>query len=74
MLYAGWGYCGIDVESANNEYDLISSPKFDVTDHGKYFVSCRESRCHSDVYNDELRMALWNELEHLTGTTLNYYE
>lgn len=34
---------------------------------GKYYVSCLESKCTKDVYNDELRLGLFNALERITG-------
>lgn len=69
MLLAGWGSCGIEVGAANNEYELITA-EFDPCHHGRYFVSKRCSRCSSDVYNDELRQSLWQELEQITGVHL----
>jgi NAD(P)-dependent dehydrogenase (short-subunit alcohol dehydrogenase family) len=69
MLLAGWGYCGIDVEDANDEFELVTK-RFNPADHNKYFVNRRESRCTRDVYDDELRLQLWNELEKITGISL----
>jgi NAD(P)-dependent dehydrogenase (short-subunit alcohol dehydrogenase family) len=69
MLLAGWGYCGIDIDDANDEFNLITAD-FNPTVHGTYFVSCHPSRCHRDVYNDALRSALWNRLEEITGVSL----
>lgn len=70
MLRDGWqGMYGIPLLTANDEYELITS-EFQARDHGQYFVSTSPSRCVSDVYNDEKRVALWNELERLTDCTL----
>jgi hypothetical protein len=38
--------------------------------HGQYFVDCRISKCCSDVYNDQIRGALWQRLEDITGVVL----
>jgi NAD(P)-dependent dehydrogenase (short-subunit alcohol dehydrogenase family) len=71
MLRAGWaGYQGIPVEEADNEYDLVSMP-WNEKLHGKYFVACRPSRCNPDVYNDAKRLALWKELERISGLSLS---
>lgn len=70
MLIAGWGRCGINVKDATTQFELSTMP-FDPADHGKYFVgSRRESKCCADVYDDEIRLTLWNTLENLTGVTL----
>jgi len=66
MLLASWGECGIDISVANDQFKLITAP-FNPADHGKYYVSCRESRCTKDVYNEELRVGLFSELERITG-------
>lgn len=64
MLLAGWGACGIPIQSANDEFTLATM-EFDPSKHGKYFVSCRESRCSKDVYGEEKRNALWRKLEEI---------
>lgn len=70
MLRAGWaGYQGIPVEEADNEFELVTRP-WDDQMNGKYFVSCRPARCNQDVYNNAKRVALWNELERISGVTL----
>jgi hypothetical protein len=69
MLLAGWGECGIEISNADDEFNLATA-EFNPANHGKYFVSCRPSRCTRDVYNDSLRTALWNRLEQLTNTAL----
>jgi hypothetical protein len=69
MLDAGWGMCGIRISMANDEYKLVTSP-FEAANHGKYYVSCRESQCVRDVYRDEVRVGLWEELERITGVSL----
>jgi NAD(P)-dependent dehydrogenase (short-subunit alcohol dehydrogenase family) len=69
MLLAGWGYCGIDIEDANDEFSLISAP-FDEAHHGKYFVGCRPTRCHRDVYNESRRLELWQFLENILSPEL----
>ena len=67
MLLAGWGRCGIDVSSANDEFELVKD--FVPGRHGKYFVACRESRGSSDVQNLERRRQLWSALEEITGSS-----
>ena len=37
MLLAGWGPCGIDVDSANNQYQLATNPMW----KGKTGKSCK---------------------------------
>jgi len=64
MLLAGWGPCGINVNSANDEF-ILSTNTFDSKNHGKYFVGTRMSNCRKDVYNNEKRLKLWNELERI---------
>jgi len=70
MLLAGWGACGIDVSDANCEFKLATSPSFDASAQGKYYVSCRESRCSKDVYEAEKREELWRRLEEICGVSL----
>ena len=68
MLLSGWGPIGIDVNDALHEYELMTSYSDDELNqmHGNYYVSHRESRCCTDVYNKELREELWNQLMNLT--------
>lgn len=67
MLLAGWGRCGIPVDQADDEYNLIRN--YDASKHGKYFVHCRERSYVSDVYDASKRSQLWSELERLTDTS-----
>lgn len=70
MLRAGWaGYQGMNIEDANDEFKLITA-NFDASVHGKYFVGCRETRCNKEVYDDSLRLSLWEHLEQITGVRL----
>jgi len=84
MLLAGWSMCGIDLDAANDEFLLVSrnyvfdSEKTVSTNdgvpvssvHGQHFVDCPISKCCPDVYNDQIRLALWQRLEEITGVTL----
>ena len=69
MLLAGWGYCGINIADANDEFNLISAP-FDSSWHGQYFVGEQISRCSRDVYDATKRSELWSTLERITGVSL----
>jgi len=69
MLLAGWGMCGIKISDANDEFKLVTAP-FDESMHGRYYVSCRESRCSADVYDDSKREELWRRLEEICGLTI----
>ncbi len=42
MLLAGWGACGIDVSSANNQYQLATNPMWKGKT-GVYTIGNRES-------------------------------
>ena len=64
MLLSGWGPCGININQANDEF-ILSTSTFDSKNHGKYFVGTRMSNCRKDVYNNEKRLKLWNELERI---------
>ena len=72
MLLAGWGSCGMEIANANDEFTLATNP-FLETEHGKYYVNCRESSCSRDVYNNEKRKSLWNELERICDVNWNEY-
>ena len=65
MLLAGWGRCGIEVEDATDEFNLVKD--FQEGVHGKYYVSLRERRCQPDAYDKEKRLQLWAALETITG-------
>lgn len=65
MLLAGWGECGIRVEVATDEFNLVR--EFQEDTHGEYFVSLRKSRCQPDAYDVEKRLQLWAALEAITG-------
>ena len=67
MLLAGWGRCGIDVSSANDEFELVRD--FVPSRHGQYFVARRESRGSPEVSDSERRRRLWATLETITGAT-----
>jgi len=62
MLLAGWGPCGIDIEDANNEYDLATK-ELGEDDHGQYFFG---RRVHPDVESVENQEELINLLEELS--------
>ena len=64
MLIAGWGPCGIDVEEATEEFELVHN--LERGRHGKYFVGLKATRPHPDVDDDARRAALWAALEGLT--------
>lgn len=69
MLLAGWGYCGIEVGDADDQFSLITRPGRNNA-HGKYYVYQRESRCTTDVYDHDKRQELWAEMERLTRVVL----
>lgn len=70
MLRKGWpGYQGMKISDADDEFKLASF-EFNEQMHGKYFVSCKESKCNKDVYNDDLRIGLWKELEKISNILL----
>jgi hypothetical protein len=65
-LHAGWGRCGIEVEDADGELFLATSPDLaHVT--GEYFVSKRKRRMPSVVNDAATRAKLWGILEEQTG-------
>ena len=65
MLLAGWGPCGIEVEQANNEFNLATMEPPPA--HGEYYVNSISSQPHSDVAVAENRAKLWRILENLTA-------
>ena len=70
MLRTGWsGYQGMKIEDANDEYELTIRP-FNAELHGKYFVGLRETQCNPQVYQDNLRLGLWNVLEQKSNLSL----
>ncbi|KAK9917710.1 hypothetical protein WJX75_007423 [Coccomyxa subellipsoidea] len=68
MLIQGWGPCGIDIEDANHELFLATSPAVANTT-GKYFVSDRARSMPSIVQDAKTRQRLWNILEEQTGSS-----
>ncbi|CAL8463520.1 g3054 [Coccomyxa elongata] len=68
MLLQGWGPCGIDIEDANHELYLATSPDVANTT-GQYFVSDRPRRMPSIVQDISARQRLWNILEEQSGET-----
>ncbi|KAJ1421298.1 short-chain dehydrogenase-like protein [Ochromonadaceae sp. CCMP2298] len=83
MLLAGWGRCGIDISSADHEFELVTKEySFGPDDstsasappaasaHGQYFINSRVSRCCPDVYDAKVREGLWEKLEDITGEKL----
>ena len=65
MLLAGWGRCGIDVEAATDEFNLVRV--YDPARHGKYYVGCRETKAAPEVYDAARRAELWALLETLAA-------
>lgn len=65
MLLAGWGACGIDVTSANNEFNLATK---DDVQHGEYYVGPRPSIPHKDVKVEANRKKLWSILQDLAAS------
>ena len=68
MLLAGWGRCGIDVESANNQYQLGTSPAWKGKT-GVYTCGNRESSASRPCYDPPQRLRLWEIMERLTHST-----
>mmetsp|Transcript_49938 Transcript_49938/g.159821 ORF Transcript_49938/g.159821 Transcript_49938/m.159821 type:complete len:165 (-) Transcript_49938:1265-1759(-) len=68
MLLSGWGPCGIEVGSADNEFNLATSPTYaDVT--GIYHVGGRASSGSPFGRDEEQRSILWSVCEEFTGAT-----
>jgi NAD(P)-dependent dehydrogenase (short-subunit alcohol dehydrogenase family) len=63
MLLAGWGPCGIDVDSALDETWLCTSDHVEGVS-GKYFTN-RSARRGSGSYDEEERAKLWQLLTQL---------
>lgn len=68
-VLAGWGYCGIDVSAANDEFFLATDPSLQETGNGKYYVSKRETRASRMAYEEDERERLWKILEGITGAS-----
>jgi len=65
MLLAGWGPCGIDVESALDQTWLCSSDEVQgVT--GKYFTYQSERPAARSAYDLAERRRMWSILSDLT--------
>eukprot|EP00741_Cyanophora_paradoxa_P021914 tig00021428_g21153.t1 len=65
MLFAGWGPCGIEVNDANDQHWLATSPSLEgVT--GKYYVGRRETPSAKVSYDETVQDRLWAVLEDLT--------
>uniref|UniRef100_A0A0G4F6X6 Ketoreductase (KR) domain-containing protein n=1 Tax=Chromera velia CCMP2878 TaxID=1169474 RepID=A0A0G4F6X6_9ALVE len=68
MLLAGWGACGIDVNSADDTFWLAVTDAPIVTENtGTYFVGRAPSRPHRDALDNSKRKALVEYLQKLTG-------
>jgi len=48
----------------------LETPILAKAAHGRYFVGGRMSQCCRDVYNDDIRIGLWERLEEIVGMTL----
>jgi NAD(P)-dependent dehydrogenase (short-subunit alcohol dehydrogenase family) len=66
MLLAGWGRCGIEVATANNQYQLATNPMWKGKT-GVYTVGNRESTASRFAYEASNRQRLWELMEQLTG-------
>ena len=67
MLLAGWGPCGIDVSTADNQFSLATR----AGDSGTYFVNDRQARYPSTMCTDRGSLGLLLEvLEEHTGVGL----
>jgi hypothetical protein len=66
LASSGWGYCGIEISSANDEYWLATDPSVAVA-NGRYFVHRRDTRASRMAYEEEERQRLWTLLEGITG-------
>mmetsp|Transcript_57390 Transcript_57390/g.92848 ORF Transcript_57390/g.92848 Transcript_57390/m.92848 type:complete len:176 (-) Transcript_57390:75-602(-) len=66
MLLAGWGACGIQVSSANNQFLLATNPMWKGKT-GVYTCGNRESSASRPVYDVAQRQRLWQLMESLTG-------
>jgi NAD(P)-dependent dehydrogenase (short-subunit alcohol dehydrogenase family) len=67
MLLAGWGECGIEVEAADNQFELGTSPKW-KGQTGVYTCGNRESRASRPCYDPPQRRRLWKIMERLTDS------
>ncbi len=68
MLLAGWGPCGIDVSTANDQYQLATN-KMWKGKSGIYTVGNCERKASRSAYDTEQRQRLWEIMQRLTGTT-----
>ena len=70
MLLAGWGPCGIETYQANDQFELLTQPRFAEEDtRGGYFVNLamrQRPGGPKDATADE-REKLWGVLEDATG-------
>ena len=64
MLYAGWGYCGIDVERALDQTWLCTSDDVEGMT-GKYFVGRSERKSSGFAYDKQERKQMWDLLSRL---------
>lgn len=77
MLLAGWGPCGIETYEANDQFALLTDPKFANAEHrGGYHVNlARRRRPEQDSEAErEDRRRLWRVLEEATGLTYTGFE
>lgn len=66
MLIPTWGACGIEVEDADNEYELATNPAYNgIT--GKYFINGKDRRSSSISYDNNVRKRLWDILVDMTS-------
>lgn len=73
MLLAGWGPCGIDVESALDQTWLCSSNEVQgVT--GKYFTHQHERSAARSSYDAKERQRMWSILSELAPEEANMWE
>ena len=77
MLLAGWGPCGIETYEANDQFALLTDPKFANAEHrGGYHVNlaCRRRPEQDSEAEREDRRRLWRVLEEATGLTYTGFE
>jgi len=72
MLLAGWGPCGVETFQANDQFSLLTAPRFrDEDARGGYYVNLHmkqrpKPRAAHDAVVEE-REKLWGILEQMTG-------